>query len=126
MVFFLDDVQDIIGAKCHSHQPENSEGYFAPVAAKLPSIGHSLILNKMKPQPGNGLEQDIFLPHVVTGFDVYFQCLINKQDQKSQEKSVFELQNTGFCKYNDKGTMADDPKIIHPNKSLEPAVKYRS
>jgi hypothetical protein len=109
MVFFLDDVQNIIGAKGNSHQPENSEGYFTPVATKLPSIGHSLILNKMKPQPGNGLEQDIFLAHVVTGLDVYFQCLINKQDQKSQEKGVFELQNAGFCKYNDKGTMAEDP-----------------
>jgi hypothetical protein len=63
----------------------------------------------MKPQPWNRLEQDIFLAHVVTGLDVYFQCLINEQDQKSQEKGVFELQNAGFCKYNDKGTMADDP-----------------
>ena len=122
MVFFLDDVQNIIGAKPNSHQPEYREGYLSPVTAKLPSIGHSFILNKMKPQPGNGLEQDIFLAHVVTGLDVNFQCLVSKQDQKSQEKGVFELQNAGFCKYNDKGTMADDPKgsfaQINPRNAL--------
>jgi hypothetical protein len=59
---------------------------------------------------------------VVTGLDVNFQCLVSKQDQKSQEKGVFELQNAGFCKYNDKGTMADDPKgsftQINPRNAL--------
>jgi hypothetical protein len=59
---------------------EYGEGYFAPAACKLPTIGHPFIFKKMEPQPRNSRNKNVLLPHVVMGFDVNLQSLIQKKD----------------------------------------------
>ena len=46
-----DDFSDIIDTKNDSRKPEETQNNLPPVTAKLHSVGHSLIFNKIKSEP---------------------------------------------------------------------------
>lgn len=96
MVPFFQDTHDIIGAEAYRNQPKQSQCDLTKTASELPAIGHSLILEKMKPEPRNRFKRNQLFLHVKMRLDIDLDSLINKKDQKSYEQYMFELHAPQF------------------------------
>lgn len=90
---FSGDLAQIPGARDHCHQPKQRQSHLTPVATKFPSVSHALVLDEVKPEPGNAVNDRMLLAYEIMGLDVDLEDLIREQDQESDDEDMPQFQS---------------------------------